>query len=96
MSDFCFSVLALGSKYRLMTQQLIKNIEQYAPEAYVVVGTDNPAEFNKYNKVIAFKLFQRGILHCHHDQRFVIQKALKQFSLDTHLHKARILCIHYS
>lgn len=81
MNNFCFSVLALGSKYRIMTQQLIENIEQYAPEAYVVVGTDNPSEFKKYQKVIAFKLVQKGILHCHHDQRFVIEKALTQFSL---------------
>ncbi len=81
MDDFCFSVLALGSKYRIMTQQLIENLEQYSPEAYVVIGTDNPVEFKNYKKVIAFKLVQKGILHCHHDQRFVIEKALTQFPL---------------
>lgn len=81
MDDFCFSILALGSKYRIMTRQLIENLEKYAPEAYVVVGTDNPAEFKNYKKVIAFKLIQKGILHCYHDQRFVIEKALTQFPL---------------
>ena len=81
MSDFCFSVLALGEKYRIMAKQLIENLEQYASDAYVVIGTDNPTDFENYQKVIAFKLQKKGILHCHHDQRFVIERGLKQFSL---------------
>lgn len=77
---FCFCTLALGEKYRLLTKQLSQDLEQYAPGTLLVVGTENPNFFKSISNVYAFQLKQKGILHCYHDKRFVLEKALSQYS----------------
>ncbi|MCA1990918.1 MAG: hypothetical protein LDL41_02565 [Coleofasciculus sp. S288] len=77
--EFCFCTLALGNKYRLLAKELARDLEQYSPGTVLVVGTDSPKDFKACNNVLAFKLKQAGILHCYHDKRFVIDKALSRF-----------------
>ena len=77
--DFCFCTLAIGSKYRKMVLDLSIDLKTYAPNTAIVVGTDEPKDFNKTNNIISFKLIQRGIFTCYNDKRFVLQKALSQF-----------------
>lgn len=79
--SFCFSILALKPKYQLLAQELAENLQKYSPETTVVIGTDNPDAFNDCSNVFAFKLKKKGILHCYHDKRFVIEKALTKFNL---------------
>jgi hypothetical protein len=57
----------------------VKDLEIYAPGIAAVIGTDNPSTFKGHSNVLAFKLNRSGILHCYHDKRFVIQRALTQF-----------------
>jgi hypothetical protein len=45
------------------------------------VGSDQPSDFASCDNIIAFKLKQQGILHCYHDKRFVIAKALQDFPI---------------
>lgn len=76
-TDFCFSVLALSSKYQILARSLAKNLEDHAHNVPIVIGTDNPDFFRDCTNVSAFHLQKQGILHCYHDKRFVIQEALK-------------------
>lgn len=76
-TDFCFSVLALSSKYQILAKSLAKGLEEYAHDIPIVIGTDNPSFFKDCPNVSAFYLEKQGILHCYHDKRFVIQEALK-------------------
>ncbi|AUC61499.1 hypothetical protein AA637_10185 [Cyanobacterium sp. HL-69] len=76
---FCFSTLALGERYRKMTKTLAEDLKKYSPGTMLVVGTDKPKDLLSLNNVIPFKLSQQGILHCYHDKRFVILKALSKF-----------------
>lgn len=78
--NFCFCTLAFKAKYRILAKELAENIKEYSPETTLVIGTDQPKEFQNFPSVFAFKLQQKGILHCYHDKRFVIQEALKKFS----------------
>jgi hypothetical protein len=80
-NDFCFSILALGSKYQLLAKEVAKDIEKQSPGITVVIGTDDPRTFKDCKNVFAFKLEQKGILHCYHDKRFVIEKALTKFKV---------------
>ena len=80
-NSFCFSIVALGSKYQLLAKDLAKDLEKYSPETTAVIGTDNPHIFKDCSNVFAFKLKKRGILHCYHDKRFVIEQALTKFKL---------------
>jgi hypothetical protein len=77
--NFCFSVLALKPKYQDLTKSLARDLEIHAPGITIVVGTDNPNTFKDCRNVYAFHLEKRGILHCYHDKRFVMQSALSQF-----------------
>ena len=77
--NFCFSVLALKPKYQQLTQRLAGDLEKHSPGTTIVVGTDNPNAFKGYSNISAFKLEKKGILHCYHDKRFVIEEALKTF-----------------
>jgi hypothetical protein len=79
--SFCFSVLALGTKYHLLAQKFADNLILHSPQTTVVVGTDNPRAFANCPNVEAFKLNKKGMLHCYHDKRFVIERALSKFSL---------------
>ncbi|MBP0016862.1 MAG: hypothetical protein J7647_04810 [Cyanobacteria bacterium SBLK] len=79
--NFCFSILALNLKYQLLAKELAEDIKKYSPETSVVIGTDNPDIFSDCRNVLAFKMEKRGILHCYHDKRFVIQEALKKFKI---------------
>ncbi|NES22542.1 MAG: hypothetical protein F6K41_27385 [Symploca sp. SIO3E6] len=81
IKSFCFSILALGSKYQLLAQEFAKDLEKYSPETTVVVGTDNPQAFKDFSNVLAFKLEKKGILHCYHDKRFVLEQALTKFQV---------------
>lgn len=76
-TDFCFSVLALSSKYQILAKSLAKGLEEYAHDVPIVIGTDNPNFFQDCPNVSAFYLEKQGILHCYHDKRFVIKEALK-------------------
>lgn len=76
---FCFATLALGEKYREMTKTLAEDLKKYSSGTMLVVGTDNPKDLLSFDNVIPFKLSQQGILHCYHDKRFVILKALSEF-----------------
>jgi hypothetical protein len=77
--NFCFCTLALGSRYRLMTKELAKDLSFYAPKIPLVVCTDLPSDFQDCENIIPFEFYQTGILHCYHDRRFVIQRGLSLF-----------------
>ncbi|BAZ48137.1 hypothetical protein NIES4103_07420 [Nostoc sp. NIES-4103] len=77
--NFCFCTLALGKKYRLLAQQLAKDLEKNAPGTFLVIYTDEPKDFSKQSNTIAEKYRQIGILFCYHDKRFVLEKALSEF-----------------
>ncbi|MBD2296877.1 hypothetical protein H6G06_26220 [Anabaena sphaerica FACHB-251] len=83
--DYCFCTLALGKKYRLLTQQLAQDLEKYSPGTYLVIYTDEPQDFSQTHNTLAFKYQQQGILHCYHDRRFVIEKALSKFPVAIHI-----------
>jgi len=83
--DFCFCTLALRPKYRLLAQNLARNLEQYASGIVLVVGTDEPQEFRDIPNVVAFKHRQKGIFHCYNDRRFVVEKALSMFPVAIHI-----------
>jgi hypothetical protein len=78
-ASFCFCTLALRPKYRLLAQQLAESLEQFAPGIQLIVLTDSPKDFEKNPNVLAFQYRQQGILHCYHDKRFSIEKALDCF-----------------
>ncbi|MFB2920568.1 hypothetical protein [Aerosakkonema funiforme] len=77
--DFCFCTLALGSKYHALAKQLAGDLEKYSPGTKLVIYTENPAEFKEQKNILAFQHQQQGILHCYHDKRFVVEKALSLF-----------------
>lgn len=79
--SFCFSVLALGAKYQLLAKEFARNLALHSPETTVVIGTDNPRAFLSYGNIDAFKLNKKGMLHCYHDKRFVIERALSKFNV---------------
>lgn len=83
--DFCFCTLALGSKYRLLAKELAENLETYAPQALLVIYTDEPEDFSSHRNISAFKHRQQGILNCFDDRRFVIEKALSMYSVAIHI-----------
>jgi hypothetical protein len=78
-NSFCFCTLAFGSRYRLMVKELANDLKQYSPGTKLIVGTEQPDDFNQEQNIIAFKLTQQGILHCYNDKRFVLEKALLKF-----------------
>ncbi len=80
--EFCFSTLALGSRYRLMAKRIAEDLGKYGVGVALVVGTDKPSDFKecKNTITITFKLNQQGILHCYHDKRFVIEQALSMYN----------------
>lgn len=77
--SFCFCTLALGEKYRFLAKQLSQDLEEYSPGTSLVVGTEQPKFFESIPNVYAFQFQQKGILHCYHDKRFVLEKALSQY-----------------
>ncbi len=81
----CFCTLALGNKYRLLAKQLAGDLQKYSPGNPLVVGTDEPKDFSGFSNVIAFLHRKQGILHCYHDKRFVIEKALSMFAVAIHV-----------
>ncbi len=80
-SQVCFSVLALQPKYQQLAKNLAADVAKFSPGTTLVVGTDNPDAFRDCANVLAFKLKKKGVLHCYHDKRFVIAKALQQFKV---------------
>ncbi|MBK4729823.1 hypothetical protein JJD41_08085 [Oxynema sp. CENA135] len=85
--NFCFSTLALGEKYRGLARELIGDLEKYCPAVSLYIYTDDPQSFSgKYGiKIFGFKHRKKGILHCYHDKRFVIEKALVDFATVIHI-----------
>jgi hypothetical protein len=77
--DYCFCTLSLGERYRIMTKQLANDLAKYAPDTYLVVGTDDPKDFENCPNILAFKHNKTGILHCYNDKLFVIEHGLSQF-----------------
>jgi len=78
-ANYCFCTLALREKYQKLTKTLAEDLQKYAPQSSLVVGTDAPQYFDNSPNVIAFKHTQKGILHCYNDKRFVLEKSLKLF-----------------
>lgn len=78
--SFCFCTLALGHKYRVLTQELAADLEKFADGISLIVYTDDPKDFHKHKNVIAVKHYQQGILHCYNDKRFVMEMGLSKFS----------------
>jgi|688.fasta_scaffold48303_4 hypothetical protein len=78
-NNYCFSILALLPKYQFLAKRFAKTLETYSPETTVIIGTDNPSAFQDFSNVLAFKFQKKGVLHCYHDKRFVIEKALTKF-----------------
>lgn len=78
-NDFCFSILALGTKYQILARKFAETLKEHSPKTVVVVGTDSPHVFQNIDNVIPFKLRKRGILHCYHDKLLVIEEALTKF-----------------
>ena len=76
---FCFCTLALGKSYRALASLLAEDLEKYAPETSFIVLTDNPLDFSRHSKVVAFKHRQQSV-KCYHEKRFVIAKALSLFN----------------
>ncbi len=77
----CFSVLALQPKYQQLAKKLAADVAKFSPETTLVIGTDNPEAFRDCPNVSAFNLHKKGVLHCYHDKRFVIARALQQFKV---------------
>ncbi len=77
----CFSVLALQPKYQQLAKNLAADVAKFSPDTPLVIGTDNPEAFRDCANVLAFKLKKKGVLHCYHDKRFVIARALQQFKV---------------
>lgn len=77
--NFCFSILALKSHYQQLAKGFAEDLKQHAPDVMIIIGTDDPSFFRDCDNVTAFALKKTGILHCYHDKRFVIEKALSQF-----------------
>ena len=78
-NQFCFCTLALGEKYRLLAQKLAEDLAKHSPGTFLVLYTDEPKYFNSHGNILAFKHQQEGILHCYHDKRLVMAKALSKF-----------------
>lgn len=76
---FCFCTLALGKSYRALASLLAEDLEKYAPETSFIVLTDNPLDFSRHSKVVAFKHCQQSV-KCYHEKRFVIAKSLSFFN----------------
>lgn len=79
--NLCFCTLALRSPYRQLAQQLAADLAQYAPGITLVVGTDRPEDFAHCPNVWAFRLKSRGLLHCFHDKRFVLEQARSRYAI---------------
>lgn len=77
--DFCFCTLALGSKYHTLAKQLAKDLEKYSLGTKLVILTEKPEEFREEKNTLAFPHQQQGILHCYHDKRLAVEKALSFF-----------------
>lgn len=85
IQNYCFCTLALGYRYQLMARKLAQDLMQYAPLVQIMIGTDNPRQFQDCDNVIAFRHNQTGTLHCFNDKRFVIEKALGKFNTVVYL-----------
>lgn len=79
-SNYAFCVLALGKKYQDFAKDLAGDLSNYAPQASLIVGTEDPKEFSQHKNVVPFEHHKQGVLHCYHDKRFVVGKALSQFN----------------
>jgi hypothetical protein len=76
IQNFCFCTLALGNRYRLMAKELAEDLEKYSPGTSIIIYTDSPNDFKDCQNIIAFKHYQKSILRCVNDKRFVLEKAL--------------------
>jgi hypothetical protein len=77
--EYCFCTLATGPRYRPLALLLAKDIEKYAPKAFLIIYTDNPNEFDKQSNIIAFQHKPQGV-KLYHDKRFAIAKALSMYN----------------
>ncbi|MBW4586453.1 MAG: hypothetical protein KME33_14835 [Aetokthonos hydrillicola CCALA 1050] len=78
--NYCFCTLALGTRYCLFAQELAKDLEKNFPGVVLLVYSDEPEHFSSNANVLAYKYKQQGILTCFNDKRFVLAKALSDFS----------------
>jgi hypothetical protein len=70
--DFCFCTLARGSPYRLMAKQLAEDLKIHARGTYLVVGTDDPKDFQDQDNILSFEHHQQSLLHCYNDKRIIL------------------------
>lgn len=78
--NFCFATLAIRKTYRDFAKRLANSIAEFSPGTKLIVGTDNPRDFNDVTNVIAFKHRQQSPLFPYNDKRWVVKKALENFS----------------
>ncbi|MGK7957778.1 MAG: hypothetical protein AB4063_21385 [Crocosphaera sp.] len=78
--NFCFATLAIRKAYRDFAKRLADSIAEFSPETKLIVGTDNPKDFKDVTNVIAFKHRQQSPLFPYNDKRWVVAKALQDFS----------------
>lgn len=83
--NFCFCTLALGHQYRMMAQELAKDLEKYSPGTLIYIFTDNPINFKEQQNVVAFKHYQQGIQRCSNDRRLILKRVLLDFPIAIHI-----------
>lgn len=78
--DVCFTTLALGPQYRLLSGMLASDLHVFSRGIPLLVLTDRPSEFNGHPNVRAVHHRNKGVWYPYHDKRFAIAEALKSFS----------------
>lgn len=83
--NFCFCTLALGKKYRIMAQDLAKDLEQYSPGTLIYIFSDKPQHFKEQKNVVNFRHHQQGTQRCSNDRRIILQRVLADFPIAIHI-----------
>jgi hypothetical protein len=76
-SNFCFTTLALGERYRRAALELASDLATNAPGKQVVVLTDDPRVFERQRNVVAVQHHQKGLFNCWNDKRFAVTAAFQ-------------------
>lgn len=69
----------MGERYQLMAKDLASDLEKYAPDAILIVGTDDKRILKNCPNIQSFLHQQTGLLHCYNDKRFVMARGLKDY-----------------
>lgn len=76
-TDYCLATLALGKQYRLHAQLLALDVLEFGLGVPLVVLTDDVRSFDGLEGVKALAHRQDGLMHCFHDKRIVVRRALE-------------------